>query len=127
MSGIGKTTTTRKPVKIRVLEASIKKAEKEIAKLEGLIFANPLSDWFKARKEYVAEVNRYADDERETHLKIYEHVEKLKEIDKRLKAAGSAHKKQTKNTDKWMKRLTTLTFELRDLRNELFGEQMKNR
>lgn len=114
----------RKPIKIRVIEKSIKQAKKEIDRLENLIYGTPLSDVIDVRNEFVAEIDRYRADKRETRLKIHEHVKKLDELETREKEAFALHEKQKRNNNKWITRVAELNLELMDLENQLFIEKM---
>ena len=103
-------------IKKKVIEQSIKKAEKRVAHLESLIYANPASEIIGLRQELAKKL--------ETH-EPSEIIDWITESSEKEKKLFRLHKRQMKESTKWMDEQAKITCELSQLYSELRAIEIK--
>jgi len=96
-----------------VINDTLNKLKKRSAKLESLIYGNPLSELITVRSEGYKVITEHKGD----HKKINELLGPLAKKEKLLLAASKA---QSKNCNKWMDEKVKIDFEMNQLINDQY-------
>jgi len=106
-------------IKIQVINESIRRIEKRVAKIKCIIYANPLGGIIECRKKANEIIIRHKGD----YPTIAKQIDQLAKEEKRLFALS----KKQKDTNKLIQEQVKLESELSELNNELWLIDMKAR
>ena len=107
--------------KEKIIRASIKQIQKQIAEIDSVVNSNPLSDIIKLRQEAQTLLGQ-TDSKGLSNPEFIEQINNMAQTERALFTLAEKQKDSSKLIDEKVE----LEFELRELKDELYYIEMKN-